>query len=113
MRAPLDEFKETGMNALTLLKNDHDAVKKLLNQLAETTERAVKTRQETFAKIHDELTVHEAIEEEIFYPALKEHPKSRDIALEGTRSTTWWTSSWARSRTFPWTTKPGPRSSRS
>ena len=27
--------------------------------------------------------VHEAIEEEIFYPALKEHPKTKEIALEG------------------------------
>ena len=27
--------------------------------------------------------MHEAIEEEIFYPALKEHPKTKDIALEG------------------------------
>ncbi len=27
--------------------------------------------------------MHEAIEEEIFYPALKEHPKTKDLALEG------------------------------
>ena len=27
--------------------------------------------------------IHERIEEEVFYPALKEHPKARDIALEG------------------------------
>ncbi|MDH4113069.1 MAG: hemerythrin domain-containing protein, partial [Actinomycetota bacterium] len=30
-----------------------------------------------------ELEVHESIEEEIFYPALKEHPKTKDLALEG------------------------------
>jgi hemerythrin-like domain-containing protein len=30
-----------------------------------------------------ELTVHEIIEEEIFYPALKEHPKAKEIVLEG------------------------------
>src|SRR6185312_16771399 len=29
-----------------------------------------------------ELTVHEIIEEEIFYPALKDHPKAKDIVLE-------------------------------
>ena len=48
-----------------------------------TTERAVKTREELFNRIKRELTVHEVIEEEIFYPALKEHPRAKDIVLEG------------------------------
>jgi hemerythrin-like domain-containing protein len=71
------------MNALTLLKTDHDKVKRLLAELEPTTERGVKTRQELFATIKGELTVHEIIEEEIFYPELKGHPKARDIVLEG------------------------------
>ena len=71
------------MDAITLLKNDHDKVKELLNELETTTERGVKTRQELFATIKGELTVHEAIEEEIFYPALKSHPKAKGIVLEG------------------------------
>jgi hypothetical protein len=71
------------MNALDLLKADHDKVKKLLTEGEETTERAVKTRSEVYETIKRELTVHEAIEEEIFYPALKEHPNARDIVLEG------------------------------
>ena len=71
------------MDALTLLKTDHDKVKKLLAELEPTTERGVKTRQELFATIKGELTVHEIIEEEIFYPELKTHPKARDIVLEG------------------------------
>ena len=29
------------------------------------------------------LSIHERIEEEIFYPALKSHPKAKDIVLEG------------------------------
>jgi Hemerythrin HHE cation binding domain len=32
--------------------------------------------------VKQELQVHEAIEEEIFYPALKEHPKAKDLVLE-------------------------------
>ena len=71
------------MDAVTLLKNDHDEVKKMLAELDDTTERAVKTRQQTFTKLKSELEVHEAIEEEIFYPALKEHPKTKEITLEG------------------------------
>jgi hypothetical protein len=68
---------------LTLLRDDHRAMRKLLSELESTTERGVKTRTELFATIKGELLVHEAIEEEIFYPELKAHPKARDIVLEG------------------------------
>jgi hypothetical protein len=70
------------MNAMTVLKVDHQRVKKMLAELESTTERSVKTREERFGKIKQELVVHEAIEEEIFYPALKNHPKTKEIALE-------------------------------
>jgi hemerythrin-like domain-containing protein len=70
------------MDAISLLEEDHRKMKKLLSELESTTERGVKTREELFATVKDELTVHEMIEEEIFYPALKEHPKTRDITLE-------------------------------
>jgi hemerythrin-like domain-containing protein len=71
------------MDAIALLKRDHDKVKGLLKELESTTERGVKTRTELFGRIKDELSVHEIIEEEIFYPTLKQHPKAKDIVLEG------------------------------
>jgi hemerythrin-like domain-containing protein len=71
------------MDAISLLETDHRKVQKLLDRLDETTDRAVRTREDLFATLRDEITVHEAIEEEIFYPALKEHPRARDIVLEG------------------------------
>ncbi len=71
------------MDAITLLTEDHDALKKLLAEIKETTDRAEKTRGELFSRIKMELTVHEVIEEEIFYPALKEHPRAKEIVLEG------------------------------
>jgi len=71
------------MDALTLLRRDHDKVKAILRELEPTTERATKTRTELFDRLHSELTVHELIEEEIFYPTLYQHPKSKAIALEG------------------------------
>jgi len=74
--------EEGSMDAITLLKDDHQKMKKLLNDLESTTERGVKTREELFAKVKEELTAHETIEEEIFYPTLKEHPKTKDITLE-------------------------------
>ena len=70
------------MDALSLLKEDHDKVKKLLKDLDSTTERGVKTREQLFNKIKQELEIHEAIEEEIFYPALKDHPKTKELTLE-------------------------------
>ncbi len=59
------------MDAITLLKDDHQTVRKLLKELDETTNRAQKTRTELLATIAMEIRVHSAIEEEIFYPAFK------------------------------------------
>jgi hypothetical protein len=70
------------MDAIALLKDDHDKAKKLMDELEQTTERGVKTREEKWTKLLKELTIHENIEEEIFYPALHEHPKLKDIVLE-------------------------------
>ena len=70
------------MDALRLLKEDHVKVKKMLSELEATTELAVKTREAVSSQLKDELEVHEAIEEEFLYPALKNHPKTRDIVLE-------------------------------
>jgi hypothetical protein len=71
------------MDAIALLKADHVKVKRLLAELESTTERGVKTRAELFSTIKGELTLHEIVEEEIFYPELKAHPKAKDIVLEG------------------------------
>jgi hemerythrin superfamily protein len=70
------------MDAIALLKDDHQKVKKLLGELAETTSRAEKTRTELLTQIGRELRAHTKIEEEIFYPAFKEAgEKSEDDKL--------------------------------
>ena len=63
-------------NAIDLLKEDHDKVRKLLGELTET--RGPKTRERLLAEIHTELEVHTKIEEEIFYPAFKEAAEKKD-----------------------------------
>lgn len=78
-------------NAIDLLKHDHETVKKLLNQLVDTTPRAEKTRSELLEKIEEELAIHTQIEEEIFYPAFKkangkEHEKMYFEATEEHRA---------------------------
>jgi hemerythrin-like domain-containing protein len=72
----------SAMDAITLLKEDHRKVKKMLGDLEDTTERAVKTREELYGKLKFELTVHEQIEEALLYPTLKEHDTTKEIALE-------------------------------
>ena len=71
------------MHALTLLKNDHAKVKALLGELEAFGDRRPRERERLFGRIRTELTVHEIIEEEIFYPALRTHPKAKGIVLEG------------------------------
>src|ERR1700754_1960409 len=71
------------MNAFELLKEDHARVAAIFEKLEPTTERALKTRQELFAKLKNELDIHTEIEEQILYPVLKETEETRDITLEG------------------------------
>ncbi|WP_213939527.1 hemerythrin domain-containing protein [Pseudomonas sp. dw_612] len=59
------------MNAIDLLKADHERVKGILGQLSESTERAVKKRTELIAKLEMEITIHTRLEEEVLYPAYK------------------------------------------
>ncbi|MFJ2334032.1 hemerythrin domain-containing protein [Pseudomonas helleri] len=59
------------MNAIDLLKADHEKVKSILSQLSESTDRAVKKRTELLEKLELEVSIHTQLEEEILYPAYK------------------------------------------
>nr|WP_180204663.1 hemerythrin domain-containing protein [Pseudomonas sp. SbOxS1]NYU04657.1 hemerythrin domain-containing protein [Pseudomonas sp. SbOxS1] len=60
------------MNALDLLKADHERVKGILSQLSESTERGLKKRAELLAKLEMEIAIHTRLEEDVLYPAYKE-----------------------------------------
>jgi iron-sulfur cluster repair protein YtfE (RIC family) len=70
------------MNAIELLKEDHDRVDKLF-QTVKADEDA--DHRDTFEKIKAELEAHTHIEETIFYPKLKEEgdEELKKITLEG------------------------------
>ena len=70
------------MNAFALLKADHEKVAGILETIEETTERAVKGRDELFARLKAELDLHAMIEEEILYPALEDTEEAPEITLE-------------------------------
>jgi hemerythrin-like domain-containing protein len=70
------------MDAFELLKTDHKKVSGIFEKLDATTERGVKTREELFTQLKQELDVHARIEEEILYPVLKESKETEEITLE-------------------------------
>lgn len=58
------------MDAITLLRDDHELLRKLSKELAETTEKAIETRKKLLKRLEAELKAHTTIEEELFYPAI-------------------------------------------
>jgi hemerythrin-like domain-containing protein len=65
-------MSKTAKTAIALLTADHEVVRELLTKLTATTSRAGKTRRELLERIAEEIRIHAAIEEELFYPALRE-----------------------------------------
>ncbi|HET7202939.1 MAG TPA: hemerythrin domain-containing protein [Steroidobacteraceae bacterium] len=71
--------KGGGMDAITLLKKDHDDV----NRMFEEFESADEDRKfELAAEICQALTVHATIEEEIFYPQARAAIDAEDLMME-------------------------------
>ncbi len=69
------------MNAIELLKDDHNKVRRLF-QKVEASDTA-KEKKELFRQIKQELDVHTHIEEKIFYPKVREKEGLEDIVKEG------------------------------
>ena len=70
------------MKATQLLKTDHAAVKRLFAEFRRTTSRGPRRREQILDKIAQELEIHSKIEEEIFYPAVKDVPRGRRLVNE-------------------------------
>ncbi|HVE97799.1 MAG TPA: hemerythrin domain-containing protein [Mycobacteriales bacterium] len=71
-------------DAIVLLKNDHKEVEKLFKQFEKLGDGAHKQRREVVDQIIEKLSVHAAIEEQFFYPAVrKEAEEVEDVVLEG------------------------------
>jgi len=59
------------MDAITLLRHDHEEVEQLFRQFEKLTERAHRSKEKIVAKVTRELAIHSAIEEMLFYPAVR------------------------------------------
>ena len=71
------------MDALELLKQDHDKVKQMMSELEHTGDEQREKREEIFAQLKRELTIHEILEEEIVYPTFEKQTKLKEVVLEG------------------------------
>ena len=70
------------LNALELIKDDHDRIKDMFDRALHTEDPA--ERGEMLQTIRAELMAHERMEEDVFYPALRSaSDKAKDIVLEG------------------------------
>ena len=71
------------MDAITLLKEDHRTVEQLFKRFEQAGDRAHVQKRQIVDRIIEELSVHAAIEEQVFYPVARTTvPDTEDIALE-------------------------------
>src|SRR5437764_13530881 len=74
-------------NPITMLKADHANVRRLLRELTESGDRAIKERERLVREIERALKTHAQIEEELFYPTFKklaEGTEAEDLFYEAT-----------------------------
>lgn len=70
-----------GVDAITLLTEDHENVKSMFEQYEGLGDRAHATKKKLAIQICTELTKHAQAEEEIFYPAMREAAGKKDEDL--------------------------------
>ncbi|MDQ1396317.1 MAG: hypothetical protein QOG64_1576 [Acidimicrobiaceae bacterium] len=72
------------MNALILLKQDHGNVEALFERFEHLSDEDVAEKRHVADKIIEHLSVHASIEEQVFYPAVRQAvPDANDVVLEG------------------------------
>ncbi len=72
------------MNAIELLKEDHQMARSLITELETADDQAGTdpTQTETFNKLQQALKLHTRMEEELFYPALEGFAETKDLVGE-------------------------------
>jgi len=81
----LFESDSQAINAIDLLKSDHDEVEKLFDEYDDRKEEAdAQTKQDIVDSICRALEVHAQLEEELFYPAFRKVDEMDDLLDEAT-----------------------------
>ena len=75
--------KVPGMNALTLLEQDHRDVEVLFTRFEQAGPRAYREKKEIADQVVEQLAVHAAVEEQVLYPTIRtEIPDETPAVLE-------------------------------
>lgn len=69
------------MDAVEMLKQDHERVQEMFRQFEGTTETDFSARQNIVEEFCRDLLIHATVEEEIFYPAIQERGGDQEKAL--------------------------------
>ena len=70
---------ENSTNAMASLKSDHKNVKGLFDQFEKAKDRA--TKMTIVSEALEELSIHATLEEEIFYPAVRQEIDDEDEVM--------------------------------
>lgn len=83
---PRTSPKTSALDAVDLLKADHRKVKRLFDQLDTITKQGASDAEKgaLVAEIRGELSVHESVENEVFFPAVREILRKKDVLQEAT-----------------------------
>src|SRR2546430_12561623 len=68
----------SGVDAISLLKKDHEKVRGLLKRLESAADRGDDRAEALLAQVDREVKIHSQVEEEIFYPAFKEAARTKE-----------------------------------
>jgi hemerythrin-like domain-containing protein len=74
--------KTRSKTAIDLLKEDHDKVKKAFKEFEKMDRSDTETCRQVVRTVCEDLRVHTTLEEEIFYPAVREAIEDEDIMNE-------------------------------
>jgi hemerythrin-like domain-containing protein len=70
--------RPAAVDALTLLKKDHDKVRGLLKKLESAALKGDGRAEDLLQQVDREVKIHSQVEEEIFYPAFHEAARTRE-----------------------------------
>jgi hemerythrin-like domain-containing protein len=67
---------------ISTLEKDHEEVQEILKKLQETSKTAVKSKEDLFMKLKQELVPHMKGEEKHFYPLLMKKKEGKELGME-------------------------------
>lgn len=73
---------KTAVDAIDMLKQDHDKVEKAFKEFEKMDRQEAESCQQLIRSVCEDLKVHTTLEEEIFYPAVREAIADEDLMNE-------------------------------